>query len=53
MKKVQLQKNFDDALVRLDSLSGMSNKLQGVLSDRQKILLKMKLRFAQSSINKK
>src|SRR5882724_5732813 len=42
-EKGQLQKNFDDALVRLDSLSGMSNKLQGVLSDRQKDIAKMKV----------
>jgi peptidoglycan hydrolase CwlO-like protein len=38
----QLQRNFDDALVRLDSMSGISNKMQGILSDRQKDISKMK-----------
>jgi hypothetical protein len=40
--KDQIQKNFDDALVRLDSMSGLSNKMQGMLSDREKDIAKMK-----------
>src|ERR1700730_9338945 len=42
-EKGQLQKNFDDALVRLDSLKGFNNKIQGMLSDRQNDIAKMKV----------
>jgi len=41
-EKGQLQKNFDDALVRLDSLTGTNNKLQGQLNDRQTEIGKLK-----------
>ena len=34
-EKGQLQKNFDDALVRLDSLTGTNNKIQTQLKDDQ------------------
>lgn len=34
-EKGQLQKNFDDALVRLDSLTGTNNKMQSQLNERQ------------------
>jgi hypothetical protein len=44
-EKGQVQKNFDDALVRLDSLSGLSTKMQGMLSDRQKDIAKMKMQI--------
>jgi hypothetical protein len=40
--KGQLQRNFDDALVRLDSMSGLSTKMQGVLSSRQSDISHMK-----------
>jgi len=40
--KGQVQKNFDDALVRLDSLSGYNNKVQGILTERQKDIAKLK-----------
>lgn len=40
--KGQVQKNFDNALVRLDSLSGYNNKVQGMLSERQKDIAKLK-----------
>lgn len=43
--KTQVQKNFDDALVRLDSLSGISTKMQGMLSDRQKQIANMKMQI--------
>src|SRR6201992_2882082 len=33
-EKGQLQKNFDDALVRLDSLTGTNNKLTSQLNDK-------------------
>lgn len=39
----QLQKNFDESLVRLDSMSGMSNKMQAMLSSRQDEIAKMKV----------
>src|SRR5580765_722343 len=39
----QLQKNFDESLVRLDSISGMSNKMQAMLSSRQNEIAKMKV----------
>jgi peptidoglycan hydrolase CwlO-like protein len=41
-EKGQLQKNFDDALVRLDSLTGTNNKLQGQLNERQTEIGKLK-----------
>jgi peptidoglycan hydrolase CwlO-like protein len=44
-EKGQVQKNFDDALVRLDSLSGLSTKMQGMLTDRQKDIAKMKFQI--------
>src|ERR1700730_18019706 len=41
-EKGQLQKNFDDALVRLDSLTGTNNKMQSQLSERQTEIGKLK-----------
>jgi HAMP domain-containing protein len=41
-EKGQLQKNFDDALVRLDSLTGTNNKMQTQLSERQTEIGKLK-----------
>jgi peptidoglycan hydrolase CwlO-like protein len=41
-EKGQLQKNFDDALVRLDSLTGTNNKLQGQLTDGNGQISKLK-----------
>lgn len=41
-EKGQLQKNFDDALVRLDSLTGTNNKLQGQLAEGQGQIGKLK-----------
>lgn len=41
-EKGQLQKNFDDALVRLDSLTGTNNKLQSQLSEGQGQIAKLK-----------
>src|SRR5882672_3011477 len=41
-EKVQLQKNFDDALVRLDSLTGSNNKMQTSLNERQTEIGKLK-----------
>jgi predicted nuclease with TOPRIM domain len=41
-EKGQLQKNFDDALVRLDSLTGTNNKMQTQLNDRQTEIGKLK-----------
>ena len=41
-EKGQLQKNFDDALVRLDSLTGTNNKMQGQLNERQTDIAKLK-----------
>src|ERR1700682_5528783 len=37
-----IQKNFDDALVRLDSLTGTNNKLQGQLAEGQGQISKLK-----------
>lgn len=42
-EKGQLQKNFDDALVRLDSLTGTNNKLQSQLNERQTEIGKLKV----------
>ncbi len=41
-EKGQLQKNFDDALVRLDSLTGTNNKLQGQLAEGNTQISKLK-----------
>jgi peptidoglycan hydrolase CwlO-like protein len=41
-EKGQLQKNFDDALVRLDSLTGTNNKLQSQLTEGQGQISKLK-----------
>jgi len=41
-EKGQLQKNFDDALVRLDSLTGEKNALQGKLNEGQGEIAKLK-----------
>jgi hypothetical protein len=41
-EKGQLQKNFDDALVRLDSLTGSNNKMQTQLNERQTEIGKLK-----------
>jgi len=41
-EKGQLQKNFDDALVRLDSLTGTNNKLTGQLNERDGQVGKLK-----------
>jgi len=41
-EKGQLQKNFDDALVRLDSLTGEKNSLQGKLNEGQGEIAKLK-----------
>jgi hypothetical protein len=43
--KSQVQKNFDDALARLDSMTGLSTKMQGMLSDREKDIAKMKVQI--------
>jgi hypothetical protein len=42
-EKGTLQRNFDDALVRLDSLTGSSNKLQSTIADKDKDVAKMKV----------
>ncbi|MFI5155629.1 MAG: hypothetical protein ACHQEM_05565 [Chitinophagales bacterium] len=42
-EKGQLQKKFDESLVRLDSIVGVSNKMQDVLSGRQKDISRMKV----------
>jgi hypothetical protein len=44
-EKGQLQKNFDDALVRLDSLTGTNNKMQSSLNERQTEIGKLKLQI--------
>src|ERR1035438_572534 len=43
--KNQVQKNFDNALVRLDSLSGYNNKVQGMLTSRQNDVTKLKIQI--------
>jgi peptidoglycan hydrolase CwlO-like protein len=43
--KGQVQKNFDNALVRLDSLTGYNNKVQGMLAGRQNDISKLKLQI--------
>jgi hypothetical protein len=42
-EKGSIQKNFDDALVRLDTMAGVSNKMQGMLTSRQNDITKMKI----------
>src|SRR3984885_9240428 len=51
-EKRQIQKNFDDALVRLDSLTGTNNKLQSQLNDRNSEIAKKKTEI-RSILNKK
>jgi len=51
-EKGQIQKNFDDALVRLDSLTGTNNKLQSTLNDRNSEIAKKKSEI-RSILNKK
>src|SRR5579863_2651885 len=51
-EKGQIQKNFDDALVRLDSLTGTNNKLQSALNDRNSDIAKKKAEI-RSILNKK
>ncbi|HLY71521.1 MAG TPA: hypothetical protein VKR53_17420 [Puia sp.] len=43
--KNQVQKNFDNALVRLDSMTGFNNKIQGMLAGRQNDVAKLKLQI--------
>ena len=43
--KNQVQKNFDNALVRLDSMTGFNNKIQGMLTGRQNDIAKLKLQI--------
>ena len=40
--KDQVQRNFDNALVRLDSLTGFNHKVQGMLAGRQSDIAKLK-----------
>src|SRR5690349_14734074 len=44
-EKGQLQKNFDDALVRLDSLTGTNNKLTAQLNEGNTEISKLKGRI--------
>jgi hypothetical protein len=41
-EKGQLQKNFDDALVRLDSLTGTNNKMSAQITDKDGQISKLK-----------
>src|SRR5580693_5476633 len=41
-EKGQLQKNFDDALVRLDSLTGTNNKIASTINERDGQVSKLK-----------
>jgi len=50
-EKGQVQQNFDNALARLDSLTGFNNKLQNDLSGRQKDIAKLKMQI-RSILNK-
>ncbi len=43
--KGQLQKNFDNALVRLDSLTGFNNKIQSALTGKQNDISKLKVQI--------
>jgi hypothetical protein len=40
-----VQKNFDNALVRLDSMTGFNNKIQGMLTGRQNDVAKLKVQI--------
>lgn len=51
-EKGQLQKNFDDALVRLDSLTGTNNKLQSQLTSANSDIAKKKAEI-RGILNKK
>lgn len=51
-EKGQIQKNFDDALVRLDSLTGTNNKLQSQLTSSNSDIAKKKIEI-RSILNKK
>jgi uncharacterized membrane-anchored protein YhcB (DUF1043 family) len=51
-EKGQIQKNFDDALVRLDSLTGTNNKLQSELASSNSDIAKKKAEI-RSILNKK
>ncbi|HVM89169.1 MAG TPA: hypothetical protein VMT76_13350 [Puia sp.] len=51
-EKGQVQKAFDDALVRLDSLTGDNNKLKGQLTDANSDIAKKKAEI-RSILNKK
>lgn len=51
-EKGQIQKNFDDALVRLDSLTGTNNKLQSELNSANSDIAKKKAEI-RSILNKK
>ena len=51
-EKGQVQKNFDDALVRLDSLTGNNNKLQAQLNGANSDITKKKAEI-RSILNKK
>src|SRR5579871_3129152 len=51
-EKGQIQKNFDDALVRLDSLTGTNNKLQAQLTSANSEVTKKKAEI-RSILNKK
>jgi predicted nucleic acid-binding Zn-ribbon protein len=51
-EKGQLQKNFDDALVRLDSLTGTNNKLQSQLTSANSDISKKKAEI-RGILNKK
>jgi hypothetical protein len=43
--KGQVQKNFDNALTRLDSLTGYNNKVQSMLAGKQDEVAKLKLQI--------
>jgi hypothetical protein len=43
--KGQVQKNFDNALTRLDSLTGYNNKVQNMLAGKQNDVVKLKLQI--------
>lgn len=51
-EKSELQRSFDATLVRLDSVSGNNNELQGQLNDRNNEISKMKNEI-RSILNKK
>jgi len=43
--KDQVQRNFDNALVRLDSLTGFNHKVEGMLAGRQSDIAKLKIQI--------